>query len=416
MSQSSPARFLQLHTLTSYPAALLNRDDAGFAKRLPFGGAVRTRVSSQCLKRHWRRDDGPHSLGAIDYPGDGPYEQMPMAVRSRQTFDREIYRPLVAEGVAEPTALAVTEALMADVLQKSEASKKKAKDEDPGKHLHTGQVLVIGRPEVDFLLSIAREAAADHGDDPKAAGKAVAEHFKKGESKKNLQALVEGIQLGAGLDAALFGRMITSDILARCDAALHVAHAFTVHGEESEADYFSAVDDLLQAEGETGSGHINSSELTSGLYYGYVVVDVPLLVSNLTGCRQAEWEAVDRELAAEVVGRFLQIMATVSPGAKLGSTAPYAAAHLVLAEAGHEAPRTLANAFLQPVRTPPGGDPVAAAYSALASHLGELDEVYGAPSAGRRGAGLGPKELLADHVGGFGSLADLAAWAAERVA
>ena len=31
-------RFLQIHTLTSYTAALLNRDDSGLAKRLPYGG------------------------------------------------------------------------------------------------------------------------------------------------------------------------------------------------------------------------------------------------------------------------------------------------------------------------------------------------------------------------------------------
>ena len=47
-------RFLQIHTLHSYPAALLNRDDSGLAKRMPYGGSVRTRISSQCLKRHWR--------------------------------------------------------------------------------------------------------------------------------------------------------------------------------------------------------------------------------------------------------------------------------------------------------------------------------------------------------------------------
>ena len=47
-------RFLQIHTLHSYPAALLNRDDSGLAKRMRFGDAVRTRISSQCLKRHWR--------------------------------------------------------------------------------------------------------------------------------------------------------------------------------------------------------------------------------------------------------------------------------------------------------------------------------------------------------------------------
>jgi hypothetical protein len=45
------ARFLQVHTLMAYTAALLNRNDTGLAKRLPYGGAVRTRISSQCLKR-----------------------------------------------------------------------------------------------------------------------------------------------------------------------------------------------------------------------------------------------------------------------------------------------------------------------------------------------------------------------------
>ena len=49
-------RFLQLHTLTGYSATLLNRDDVGRAKRLPFGGYDRIRVSSQCLKRHWREN------------------------------------------------------------------------------------------------------------------------------------------------------------------------------------------------------------------------------------------------------------------------------------------------------------------------------------------------------------------------
>ena len=48
------ARFIQIHWLTSYPGALLNRDDAGLGKRLPFGGTTRGRVSSQSLKRHWR--------------------------------------------------------------------------------------------------------------------------------------------------------------------------------------------------------------------------------------------------------------------------------------------------------------------------------------------------------------------------
>ena len=38
--------------------------------------------------------------------------------------------------------------------------------------------------------------------------------------------------------------MVTSDILARGDAAVHVAHAFTTHADPFETDYFSALDEL----------------------------------------------------------------------------------------------------------------------------------------------------------------------------
>jgi CRISPR system Cascade subunit CasC len=80
-------RFLQIHTLQSYPAVLLNRDDSGLAKRLPFGGATRTRISSQCLKRHWRTADDEHALASIG---------LPMGVRSREIVTQEVMEPLLA--------------------------------------------------------------------------------------------------------------------------------------------------------------------------------------------------------------------------------------------------------------------------------------------------------------------------------
>jgi hypothetical protein len=60
----------------------------------------------------------------------------------------------------------------------------------------------------------------------------VKELFKKDE-KANLAALRHQSTLKAGLEAALFGRMITSDRDANTDAAVHVAHAFTVHQDTS---------------------------------------------------------------------------------------------------------------------------------------------------------------------------------------
>ncbi len=96
--------FLQIHTLTSWSSALLNRDDAGFAKRMPFGGAVRTRVSSQCLKRHWRTFSGEHDLSTV--PGASA------TVRSRISFQRFVVDPLVAEGLPQAVVQAATAALV----------------------------------------------------------------------------------------------------------------------------------------------------------------------------------------------------------------------------------------------------------------------------------------------------------------
>ena len=51
------SRFIQLHLLTSYPPANLNRDDLGRPKTAMMGGEPRLRVSSQSLKRACRTSD-----------------------------------------------------------------------------------------------------------------------------------------------------------------------------------------------------------------------------------------------------------------------------------------------------------------------------------------------------------------------
>jgi CRISPR system Cascade subunit CasC len=49
--------FLQLHLLTSYPPACLNRDDLNRPKTAVMGGIPRLRISSQSLKRAWRTSE-----------------------------------------------------------------------------------------------------------------------------------------------------------------------------------------------------------------------------------------------------------------------------------------------------------------------------------------------------------------------
>ena len=72
--------------MVRFAAALLNRDDSGLAKRMPFGGAVRTRISSQCLKRHWRVAQDEFSLRSI--------AGSTSALRSRNIVERKVMDPL----------------------------------------------------------------------------------------------------------------------------------------------------------------------------------------------------------------------------------------------------------------------------------------------------------------------------------
>ncbi len=348
-------RFLQIHFLTSFPASLLNRDDAGFAKRIPFGSSTRTRISSQCLKRHWRTHQGEYSLSQVG---------IPMSIRSKQIFQKFIADPLSAEGFPAETITSVCSELIDALLGKSEKAQasKKGKgsknendvtnEKNSEESLKTKQIITLGSREVEYLLDLARKLC-----------KKETKLDKK--LKENLEALGKS---AIGLDGALFGRMVTSDVLSRVDSCVHVSHAFTVHAEQNENDYFTAVDDFESL----GSAHLDNTELTTGIFYGYVVVDLDLLKSNLID--------IDSETQSKILESLIHTIAKVSPGAKLGSTAPYAFANLMLLEIGNAQPCTFANAFLKPVKTE--GHLMENAFNSLASYIHNFDEMY--PTSNQR--------------------------------
>jgi len=339
---------IQVHMLTAYPASLLNRDDAGLAKRIPFGGAVRIRISSQCLKKHWR-----------EAPGIADLDELPLADRSTRIYEKRVAEPLVSEhGATEAEALAIAQYLMQETVDT-----KPVKDKTGAETARTGQLLVLTRAETEFLAEQAvriLEQARAAGVDPtdlKALAKVAP------IDKKALAPILK--ELPASVDTALFGRMVTSDLFARVDAAVSVAHAFTTHAETAETDYFTAVDTLNVD--DAGAGLVQDTELTSGVFYTYAVIDMEQLRANLG--REAE-------LAERLARNLVNAMATVSPGAKRGSTAPYAFAEFVLLERGAIQPRTLANAFLNPV-VADGAGLMVNSVNALMQYRTRLEQMYG---------------------------------------
>ena len=361
-------RFLQIHTLSPYTGALLNRDDTGLAKRLPFGGTLRTRVSSQCLKRHWRIAEDPYALDRID--------GAKAAYRSRELVTKKVIGPLRTRFADE-----VVDALEPEIQQ--------AVYGDKGTTKKGRQTLLFGAPEIAWLAKEAERLAENAAGDADAVLRSAKVWRKK--FRANIKVMRDSSTLPAGLTAALFGRMVTSDTDANITAPVHVAHAFTVHQEEAESDYFTAVDDL--SEDEPGADTIQETELTSGLFYGYVVVDLRGLLDNLSGATK---------MAGEVLHNFVHLIAEVSPGAKLGSTAPYGRASLMLLEAGDRQPRTLAEAYRRPC-----APDARAAVDAMAGYLGRLDGAYDTGEE-RHVMTLVDAELPGAKRG---SLNDLASWA-----
>lgn len=357
------SRFVQLHLLTAYPPANLNRDDTGRPKTALLGGTPRLRISSQSLKRAWRcsevfRDRLAHHRG----------------IRT-QRFGDKIEKHLLAKGVEAETARRAAREV-ADIFGKIKG------EADPNP-TYIDQLAFIGPEEERAALELAERLAADpHG--PPA----------KEEDRKKLQAEIKQQVLrrsDSAVDIAMFGRMLADDPDFNREAAVQVAHAVTTHRALVEDDYYTAVDDLKGAAEDAGAGFIGEAGYGAGIFYLYLCVDRDLLVRNLDG---------DEDLARDGLAALVEAAAKVAPRGKQASFASRAQASYVLAEKGDATPRTLVAAFLAPL---PGPDPLRESISALERTRAAFARAYGEdlPAA------------VMDVPGGRGSLSEILAFVRE---
>ena len=114
-----------------------------------------------------------------------------------------------------------------------------------------------------------------------------------------------------------------------------------------------------------------------------------------------------------MVENLVWLIAEISPGAKKGSTAPYSRAEFILIEAGERQPRTLANAFREPVSLAAHHNESLGRRSAdaLAKYLGDLDDTYATGEVRRH---MALPDLALNGTDRL-PLAGLAAWAGQVV-
>ena len=345
---NAPARFLQIHTLHPYAASLPNRDALGRAKRISVGGTMRLRISSQARKYAMRADRGPHSIAGV--------ESVPASVRSRN---------VVALKIVGPARTRDTDPDVADAVESELNRRLHGAGADARQNRQT---ILLGLPEIRWLRDQAASVMESASTADEARSRIGALFRTTGKDGSNIRAFREATRLAAGIDAAVFGRLITADRSANIRSALHVSHPFGVSAIETEVDYFQVMDDLASG----AAAYAGETELTTGIYYGYICVDLPALVSNLEGVEPVEWLDADRSLAAEITRRIVMLSATVSPGAMRSQTAPFHYASTVLIETGESQPRQLSGAYIDTCPPTPGE-----AESRLLRHLEDMDRRYG---------------------------------------
>ena len=379
------SRFVQLHLLTSYPPANLNRDDLGRPKTAVMGGEPRLRISSQSLKRAWRS-----SFTFIENVSNGEYiedlliadQKIPknMGIRSKQFalewMKKELMGKAVTEEQAELWSKDMSRALGVVEKDSNELSQLVFVSglELQGCKILIGnlaQYLVKHRKKTDETdeeneiynnLFSNIEKLQDKRSKTKKS-----EEIKKLEEKIGKGFRHHILRLGeASVDIALFGRMLASSPVFNTEAAAQVAHAISVHSVTVEDDFFAAVDDLNRGEDDAGAGHLGETEFAAGLFYLYICIDKELLVGNLSG---------NEELADKTLGALIETAATVAPTGKQNSFASRARASYILCETGNQQPRSLSVAFLKPVQK---GDMLSAAIKRLCDTMENMDKVYGA--------------------------------------
>lgn len=322
------SQFIQLHLLTNYAPANLNRDDLGRPKTAKMGGVDRLRISSQSLKRAWRTSE--------------IFEETMKGNLGKRTklFGVELYRYMVENGISETKAKKWAQEMAAQFGKLKGADKEKS------------------------LIDLEIEQLAHISPEEKKAAYEVCDKLieeKREPTKDELELLRKDVKAA---DIALFGRMLASSPAYNIDAAAQVAHAITVNRVAVEDDYFTAVDDLNTGDVDSGSAHIGESGFGSGVFYTYVCINKSLLEENLS----------DTTLANNAIRALTHAAATVAPSGKQNSYASRARALFVLAEKGSQQPRQLSSAFLKPVDE---ADMANAAIARLKALHANMNKVYG---------------------------------------
>lgn len=343
---------IQFHILQSLPPNLINRDENSRQKTAYFGGALRTRVSSQAFKAAIRN----HPV----------WDDMPRSTRSRGHV-AQLAEELKSKTDKEETRTAIAAIVMEACFGKLAEDRQSLMTNT---FLAPDEFKMIADLTLEYwdelLAAVPPKKGEAEGD--KAFARRAAEASKIGKTVgKKIFAKTEKsfIHRTTAYDLALFGRMLASAPTLGMEGAVSVNHAFTVNKVAMESDFFTGMDDL-----ENQASMLDFTDYTSGVLYRYMMVDYNQLVRNLSG---------DIDYANEVLKRFMFAMTRAIPSGKSASFGDSRSLpDFLLAEIRKDNyAYSLANAFEAPIQARNNQGLVSPAAAALDAYWKDQKEMWG---------------------------------------
>jgi CRISPR system Cascade subunit CasC len=380
------AKTLSLTTLVSYCNTSLNRDEIGLSKTADFHGVTRGRISSQCMKYHWRWSESmlniDQRIQAID-----PYFNLEKVdnVRSRKIFsvmaseikqtgefsDTTRVDSFVAKAMLkiqgknstddEAQADETNDNVSVENIETEQTPAKKAKAKKAVKiNLDTPQLISMSDAEIAYVKDNVLEALRKNNLDLLSA--------------LNLQTVTKRLCPST----SLFGKFSTFKELKTVDGSLSVAHRVSIHRHNSQQDFFTATDDLDRNSGvdSTGTAHLGYSEMSSNTYAGFDVVDLEQFCMNLFCKSYASTiqDSTSKQILIEVLSTLISTICTTSPGGKKTGTAPFQNASFALVELSNH-PQNKISCFDDEITL--GSNLLPRAYARLIDRISESDDVFG---------------------------------------
>lgn len=351
--------FINFHILISHSPSCLNRDDMNMQKSAIFGGKRRVRISSQSLKRTMRKSNYYEAnLGEA-------------SIRSRKL-------ELLKDEFVTAFQGDFDEATIKEALERF--AKTKSGDDDTDDEAETEETeqatsdkkIAVApwiKEEFRIICQVVKDVR-EQGLTQEEVNKAQLDFEKqKSKKKKTLETFIDAAfakkiekqlerkreallkAIGTAVDVALSGRMATSGLMTTIEGALAVAHVITTHEVDADIDWFTAVDCLQ----EQGSGHLDTQEFSSGVFYRYASLNLKQLQMNLgliPNIKAPETKE-SRQEALKVASHLIHLLTTETPSAKQQSFAAHNLADLAMVSFS-DIPVSLANAFEEPVKAAPG--------------------------------------------------------------